>query len=71
MANRDMKYDNTIASNYEQSQLGGCLGYVNLEGIAKLQLFSEEYEQLGAVKLNVGLKAEAKELNSRIPTEYH
>jgi hypothetical protein len=44
---------------------------VNPQGIAKYQLFRESHERLGAVKVNWGLSSAAKDLNSRIATEYH
>jgi hypothetical protein len=44
---------------------------VNPQGIAKWQLFRDQSEWLGAVKVNLGLNSEAKELNSRIATKYH
>jgi hypothetical protein len=44
---------------------------VNPQGIAKWQLFREQYEWLRAVKVKLGLSSEAKDLNSRIPTEYY
>jgi hypothetical protein len=31
----DIKYDDTIASDYDQCQKAACLGYVNPQGIAK------------------------------------
>jgi hypothetical protein len=67
----DIEYDNTTASDYEQCQKAACLGYVNPQGIAKWQLFRKQHEQLGAVKVKLGLNSEAKDLNSRIPTEYY
>jgi hypothetical protein len=67
----DIEYDDTIASDYVQCQGAACLGYVNLQGIAKWQLFREQHERLGAVKVKLGLNSEAKDLNSRIPTEYY
>ena len=67
----DIEYDDTIASDYEQCQKAACLGYVSPQGVAKWQLFREQHERLGAVKVKLGLNSEAKELNSRIPAEYH
>jgi hypothetical protein len=37
----DIEYDNTIVSDYEQSQKVAYVGYVNPQGIAKWQLFRE------------------------------
>jgi hypothetical protein len=37
----DIKYDDTIASDYEQCQKAVYLRYVNPQGIAKWQLFRE------------------------------
>jgi hypothetical protein len=44
---------------------------MNPQGIAKWQLFRVQHEWLGAVKVKLGLNFEAKDLNSRTPTEYH
>jgi hypothetical protein len=44
---------------------------VNPQGIAKWQLFKEQHERLGTVKVKLGLNSEAKDLNSRIPTDYY
>jgi hypothetical protein len=66
-----IKYDDTIASDYEQSQTIACLGYVNLQDIAKWQLFREQHEWLGAIQVKLGLNSEGKQLNSRILAEYH
>jgi hypothetical protein len=41
---RDIDYDDMIASDYEQYQKVACFGYVNPQGIAKWQLFQEQYE---------------------------
>jgi hypothetical protein len=70
MKDINIVYDDTIASDYEQCQKAACLEYVNFQDIATWQLFREQYNQLGAVKVNLGLSSEAKDLNSRIPTEY-
>jgi hypothetical protein len=59
-----------MASDYEQYQKAVCLGYVKSQDIAQWQLFREQHEWLGAVKVKLGLNSEAKDLNSRIPTEY-
>jgi hypothetical protein len=67
----DNEYDDTIASDYKQCQKAACLEYVNPQGIAKWYLFREEHKWLGAIKLTLGRNSEAKELNSRIPAEYH
>jgi hypothetical protein len=67
----DIEYDDTIASECEQCHKAVCLGYVNPQGIAKWQLFREQYEWLRAVKIKLGLNSEANDLNSRIPTEYY
>jgi hypothetical protein len=34
-------------------------------------LFREQHDWLGMIQVNLGLNSEAKELNSRIPDEYH
>jgi hypothetical protein len=68
---KDIKYDDTIASDYEQCPKVACFGYVNSQGIAKWQLFREQHEWLGAVKVKLGLSSETKDLNSRIRTDYH
>jgi hypothetical protein len=60
----DIEYDDTIASNYNSYQKAACLGYVNPQGIARCQLFREQHERLGVVKVKLGL-------TERIPTEYH
>jgi hypothetical protein len=44
---------------------------VNPQGIAKWQLFREQHEWLGAVKVKLSQSSEAKDMTSRIPTEYH
>jgi hypothetical protein len=44
---------------------------VNFQGIPKWQLFREQHEQLGVVKVKLGLSSEAKDLNSTIATEYY
>jgi hypothetical protein len=67
----DIKYYDTIASAYEQCQKAACLGYVNPQDIANWQLFREQHEWLGAVKVKLGLNSEAKDLNFQIPAEYH
>jgi hypothetical protein len=67
----DIDYDDTIASDDEQCQKAACLGYVNPQGIAKWQLFREQHEPLGAVMVKLRLNSEAKNLNSRVLTEYH
>jgi hypothetical protein len=40
----DINYDDTIASDYEHCQKAGCLRYLNPQGIAKWQLFTEQHE---------------------------
>jgi hypothetical protein len=70
-ANIDIEYDDALASDYEQCQNTACLEYGNPQGIAKWQLFREQHEWLGAVKVKLGISFESKDLNSRIPTEYH
>jgi hypothetical protein len=40
----DIKYDDTIAFDYEQYQKAQCLGYMNPQGIAIRQLFGEQHE---------------------------
>jgi hypothetical protein len=67
----DIEYNDTIASDYDQCQKAACLGYVNPQGIAKWQLFRVQHEQLGVVKVKLGLGSQAKDLTSWIPTEYH
>jgi hypothetical protein len=67
----DIESDDTIASDYEQYQKVAYLGYVKPQGIGKWQLIREQYEWLEAVKIKLDLSSEAKDLNSRIPTEYY
>jgi hypothetical protein len=67
----DIVYDNIIASDYEQCLKPACLGYVNPQGIAKSQLFREQHNRLGAVIVKRGISSKAKDLESRIPTEYY
>jgi hypothetical protein len=50
----DIKYDDTIASDYEQCQKAACLGYVNPQGIAKWQLFRKQHEQAGSSEGQAG-----------------
>jgi hypothetical protein len=67
---RDLEYNDTIASDYDQCEKPGCLGYVNSQGRPNWQLVRERHEWLQAVKIKLGLNFEAKDLNSRIPTKY-